>query len=55
MCLELVRTRSFSALLSDEVFADVDLETLQVRGRGERRQVTIASHFVPAEEGIFRL
>ena len=31
MCLELVRTRAFAALLSDEVFADVDLEALQVR------------------------
>ena len=30
MCLELVRTRAFAALLSDEVFADVDLETVQV-------------------------
>jgi len=29
MCLELVRTRAFAALLSDEVFADVDLETVQ--------------------------
>ena len=30
MCLEVVRTRAFAALLSDEVFADVDLEALQV-------------------------
>lgn len=30
MCLELVRTCAFAALLSDEVFADVDLETVQV-------------------------
>ncbi|CAM9126329.1 unnamed protein product [Ectocarpus fasciculatus] len=29
MCLELVRTCAFAALLSDEVFADVDLETVQ--------------------------
>lgn len=28
--MELVRTRAFAALLSDEVFADVDLETVQV-------------------------
>lgn len=33
MCLELVRTRAFAALLSDEVFSDVDLETVQVSGR----------------------
>lgn len=31
MCLELVRTRAFAALLSDEVFSDVDLETVQVK------------------------
>lgn len=30
MCLELVTTRGFAALLSDEVFSDVDLEALQV-------------------------
>lgn len=30
MCLEVVRTRAFAALLSDEVFADIDLETVQV-------------------------
>lgn len=29
MCFELVTTRGFAALLSDEVFADVDLEALQ--------------------------
>lgn len=28
--MELVRTRAFAALLSDEVFVDVDLETVQV-------------------------
>lgn len=33
MCLELVRTRAFAALLSDEVFSDVDLETVQVNDR----------------------
>lgn len=37
MCRELVRTRGFAALLSDEVFADVDLELLQVRLPIERR------------------
>lgn len=33
MCLELVRTRAFAALLSDEVFSDVDLESVQVNYR----------------------
>lgn len=41
MCRELVRTRGFAALLSDEVFADVDLETLQVRTTMHRTRMGI--------------
>ncbi|CAM9617583.1 unnamed protein product [Scytosiphon promiscuus] len=39
MCLEVVRTRAFAALLSDEVFADVDLETVQAELRLHSRQI----------------
>eukprot|EP00903_Cladosiphon_okamuranus_P020087 g18450.t1 len=39
LCLELVRTRAFAALLSDEVFADVDLETVQEELRLHSRQI----------------
>ncbi|CAM9939454.1 unnamed protein product [Ectocarpus fasciculatus] len=39
LCMELVRTRAFAALLSDEVFADVDLETVQGELRLHSRQI----------------
>ncbi|CAN0123212.1 unnamed protein product [Pylaiella littoralis] len=39
MCLELVRTRAFAALLSDEVFSDVDLETVQAELRAHSREI----------------
>ncbi|CAN0506537.1 unnamed protein product [Ectocarpus sp. 12 AP-2014] len=43
LCMELVRTRAFAALLSDEVFADVDLETVQGELRLHSRQIRKSS------------
>lgn len=57
MCLEVVRTRAFAALLSDEVFTDVDLETVQVNFcwffiPAGREATTDASRVLPS--GAFR-